>query len=256
MKVLLLLLLLLVPGVVSGPAGAASSDPPPVLDSVVSGLADACLERAQTAVTAELRAELQTQIAALQTQQTSDHQRLRGQLATVEEQLGAAQRQLEQLLAAVRWDESRASTTASPPPVTTTTARPRVCPANWLRRGNRCYMVSPSKATWLEADQACGRFDSRARLASIHHYNKDDIGRLPKDRNEHNVWIGLHRLSGGNSWGWIDGTPVDYTNWKRGEPNNFFWMEDCVTMYTAGPWLWNDRSCSDRHTFVCQFALY
>ena len=50
------------------------------------------------------------------------------------------------------------------------------------------------------------------------------------------VWIGAVRHGPGNGpgadhWHWSSGEPWSYTNWCRGEPNNFQGMEDCVQMY-------------------------
>eukprot|EP00058_Branchiostoma_floridae_P004028 XP_002589516.1 hypothetical protein BRAFLDRAFT_88387 [Branchiostoma floridae] len=48
------------------------------------------------------------------------------------------------------------------------------------------------------------------------------------------VWIGLRK--DGGSWKWRDGSPVTYSNWNPGEPNNYDgWIiatEACVAMYS------------------------
>ena len=45
-------------------------------------------------------------------------------------------------------------------------------------------------------------------------------------------WIGLSTLSTTSSLSfvWSDGSPVSYTNWNSGEPNNFYGQENCVEM--------------------------
>jgi hypothetical protein len=43
-------------------------------------------------------------------------------------------------------------------------------------------------------------------------------------------WIGLSTLSTNSGFVWSDGSPVSYTNWNAGEPNNFLGQENCVEM--------------------------
>ena len=46
------------------------------------------------------------------------------------------------------------------------------------------------------------------------------------------VWIGLSDRVTENYFQWDEGVPVTYTNWGRGEPNNFNNLnEDCVGMW-------------------------
>lgn len=56
------------------------------------------------------------------------------------------------------------------------------------------------------------------------------------------LWIGLHRKASGGPFSWVDGTPVDYTDWYSNEPNNSNGKEDCAQMRwdPAAPGTWND----------------
>ncbi|PIO72369.1 hypothetical protein TELCIR_05710 [Teladorsagia circumcincta] len=44
------------------------------------------------------------------------------------------------------------------------------------------------------------------------------------------AWIGLRQANYPQSkeWTWTDGTPVDYTNWKSGQPDNANGKEQCA----------------------------
>ena len=120
----------------------------------------------------DLRALLQRgqqQIADLQARQASDQQRLQGQLTAVKEQLTVNQRQLQQLLSTIQ---------RQLPPVPPAAGD---CPRNWIRTGSSCYLMSPTKATWLEAHQACAAFGPRARLVSIQWDSKSHILRMVSD---------------------------------------------------------------------------
>ena len=74
-------------------------------------------------------------------------------------------------------------------------------------------------------------------------------------------WIGLKRNVTGDFSVWHDDTPLTYTNWLPGEPNNLarFAPELCVVMSIADAALadkpkWNDANCNNAFNFVCQFC--
>ena len=138
------------------------------------------------------------------------------------------------------------------------------CPEHWLRYDDGCYLIPDEKRTWMVAHHACARLDRRARLASIHRDNIQDVaGVLDMAPEASEVWIGLVRVSSDPStFGWIDGTPFDVSNWSPGEPNNAHQniSEDCVHLQGAGfdekgRYKWNDISCSKKFNFLCQINL-
>ena len=43
-------------------------------------------------------------------------------------------------------------------------------------------------------------------------------------------WIGLNTISVATGFVWSDGTPVNYANWAKGEPNNANGGESCGEM--------------------------
>ena len=53
-----------------------------------------------------------------------------------------------------------------------------------------------------------------------------------------------------NSWVWSDGTPLDYTNWLTGQPDNWNNNEKCAHMSSSHKW--NDNTCGDQRAFVCK----
>lgn len=57
------------------------------------------------------------------------------------------------------------------------------------------------------------------------------------------AWIGLNDYSTEGTFVWADGTPVGYTNWSSGEPNDWYFGnpgEDAVHLDGAGGW--NDHN--------------
>src|SRR5690554_3861010 len=59
------------------------------------------------------------------------------------------------------------------------------------------------------------------------------------------IWIGLNDEDVEGTFVWYDQSPVTYTNWAPGEPNNSGGNEDCVQIYPTGssPGMWNDLNC-------------
>ena len=139
---------------------------------------------------------------------------------------------------------------------------PPSCPEHWLRYDDSCYLLQREQGTWMAANHKCALLDRRARLASIHHDNIQHITDiLNTTKGAWRSWIGLVRISSDPStFGWIDGTPFDVSNWSPGEPNNANNTEDCVHLQGVvygekERYKWTDVSCSDTIRFLCQINL-
>ncbi len=66
-------------------------------------------------------------------------------------------------------------------------------------------------------------------------------------------WIGLNVLnktSGSGSFQWSDNSPVSFTNWNTGQPDNFNNVEECAEMGSTG--LWSDTNCYVIRGFICK----
>ncbi|XP_067256884.1 C-type mannose receptor 2-like [Chanodichthys erythropterus] len=59
------------------------------------------------------------------------------------------------------------------------------------------------------------------------------------------VWIGLKKTSV-DEWQWSSGEPALYLNWSTGQPDGR--DEECAVMKNGQ---WNDYSCSNSQTFIC-----
>ncbi|KAG6922175.1 C-type lectin domain family 4 member G [Chelydra serpentina] len=112
-----------------------------------------------------------------------------------------------------------------------------ICPAGWLLNAGNCYYFSTVRKYWSYAKQACK--DQGAELIIIDNPQKQEF--LTKNANGKQYWIGLHDVGNEGTFIWVDDSPVSYSNWARGEPNNFGSGEDCVMMFKDGKW--NDATC-------------
>ena len=77
-----------------------------------------------------------------------------------------------------------------------------------------------------------------------------------RDERFRTYWIGLSNPDSGGRWEWASGAPLTYTNWHRGEPNNFLgdeayvainWHWPCGRTTVVGTW--NDTALGGLHCF-------
>lgn len=104
------------------------------------------------------------------------------------------------------------------------------------------YFLNPQSMTGSQAQafaQSLG-----ANLVSIQSLAENQC--LINDLNSKNqggvIWIGFNDENVEGVFEWYDGSPVTYTNWAPGEPNNSGGNEDCVQIYPNGSW--NDLPCN------------
>lgn len=121
-------------------------------------------------------------------------------------------------------------------------------------------MPSPSGGTlaycFQDRNYAAAEFDCVAQgghLVSIHDQATQDevrdtaFGLLPG-----NWWIGLSDNALEGTFVWSDNTPLDYTAWAGGEPNNAGGNENCAHLWEAAGGQWNDNVCAQTMKYVCR----
>ena len=64
-------------------------------------------------------------------------------------------------------------------------------------------------------------------------------------------WIGIHDPTEGTFVYASDGSPVEYTNWGEGQPNNSG-DEDCVEIGYISNDSWNDDKCDTPLGLICE----
>ncbi len=71
---------------------------------------------------------------------------------------------------------------------------------------------------------------------------------------ENNVWIGLQDKAHNENWShWNSGAPVEYSNWRYDQPDNYEGEQYCgelVNVWMNGKW--TDNNCNWRNKFVCE----
>ncbi|CAH1785530.1 unnamed protein product [Owenia fusiformis] len=116
--------------------------------------------------------------------------------------------------------------------------------------------TGPWGLTWRGARNWC--MANGGDLASIHSKEETDfiLSVWPQDTDWWDWWIGLNELDLSGGYKWSDGSPLDYENWAKGEPNDWKGHELCSELrYARGRILkgqWNDQVCSFIRGFICK----
>nr|XP_006132086.1 C-type lectin domain family 4 member G isoform X1 [Pelodiscus sinensis] len=122
-----------------------------------------------------------------------------------------------------------------------------ICPANWLLYAGTCYYFSTERKHWSYAKQACT--DQGGQLIIIDNEQEQEF--LAKNAKGKQYWIGLHDINNEGTFIWVDNNPLSYSNWNRGEPNDYGGGEDCVMMFRDGKW--NDMPCAaSEEGWICE----
>jgi hypothetical protein len=103
---------------------------------------------------------------------------------------------------------------------------------------------------------AAAEFDCVAQggqLVSIHDQaTQDEVRDTAYALAYTNWWIGLSDVALEGTFVWSDNTPLDYTSWAGGEPNNAGGNENCGHLWDAAGGQWNDIPCDVNMPYVCR----
>jgi hypothetical protein len=68
------------------------------------------------------------------------------------------------------------------------------------------------------------------------------------------TWIGLTDVKSEGTYVWADGTPMTYSNWYSGQPNNWMGEENCVRLWkwVGGTFQWGDYFCVEPKNYICE----
>lgn len=151
----------------------------------------------------------------------------------------------------------RWATGVTPPPKPTTTVAPQ-CPEDWSASDQRnvCFKVFTKpyeKKSWADAQSFCRAIGGD--LASITSLKESrGLQRYLKNSGitSTHLWLGLNYLNPDDGFAWSDGSPLGYTNWAYGEPNNYNEIEHCGELNPSYRMNWNDVHCDDLYYWLCQ----
>ena len=120
-----------------------------------------------------------------------------------------------------------------------------VPPPPWPSPPPPVYTLMNEALSWSDANAAC--LAAGLQLATVLSAAENALLLTAAAGNK--VWIGGTDAASEGTWKWSStGTPLSYTNWYSGEPNNYQGNEDCV--HFSGKW--NDVNCARKFKFVCE----
>ncbi|XP_073480450.1 CD209 antigen-like protein C [Aquarana catesbeiana] len=122
------------------------------------------------------------------------------------------------------------------------------CPADWIPIGSKCYYFQETMDTWERSQEGCAKNYSVFLTLK----NKDELEFLQPFIVGDRYWIGLRRdTQNSDRWLWVDGTPLTFSLWEKGEPNNLGGHENCIEL-RKNIWLLNDYPCDDKKRSICE----
>uniref|UniRef100_A0A914E4A7 C-type lectin domain-containing protein n=1 Tax=Acrobeloides nanus TaxID=290746 RepID=A0A914E4A7_9BILA len=146
------------------------------------------------------------------------------------------------------------------------TSNPCVNGWHYYKSKNKCFQTVIKALSHSQAIKTCEELNST--LASIHSVEENDfiVDIIPLTPGLHNYgfWIGLVDYNRSGNWTWLDGSPTDYLNWGKRDPNYSVWPWfgsyekkipyniACTVIYIDGtdPWIiqsvsqqWTDEIC-------------
>ncbi|XP_073509982.1 C-type lectin lectoxin-Thr1-like isoform X2 [Phyllobates terribilis] len=141
------------------------------------------------------------------------------------------------------------------------------CPHGWTLIRSNCYFFSSNSETWERSKELCA--EKNGILIAIKNEIEMDLAKhlqglslevaelrqhfsLLKNIKQNNYWLGLKRNPEDiEMWEWTDGSPLTFSAWNTGEPNNDKNNEHCGEI--MGPvQLWNDLPCTQKRKFLCK----
>ena len=109
------------------------------------------------------------------------------------------------------------------------------------------YTLMSDALSWGDASAAC--LAAGLQLATVQSAAQNALLLTAAAGNV--VWIGGTDAASEGAWVWSpSNTPLSYTKWNSGEPNNANGGEDCLMVNNVGQW--NDDWCTSKRKYVCQ----
>ena len=115
------------------------------------------------------------------------------------------------------------------------------------------YQFCWTPLSWTEARDQCEEWSYA--LVTINDEDEENFLDSVLSSNEFDdMWIGYNDRGESNEddFTWTGAPGSDYENWYEDEPNNYGGNEDCVEKRVDFDYKWNDRSCEQDVSFICE----
>uniref|UniRef100_A0A914XKS1 Uncharacterized protein n=1 Tax=Plectus sambesii TaxID=2011161 RepID=A0A914XKS1_9BILA len=131
------------------------------------------------------------------------------------------------------------------------------CPEGWRISEvipNKCYYVTDQKKIWFEAEVFCRNAQPNAHLTSItsafENANVDAVATSTLNGSAcEQYWIGGNDIAQTGKFTWMDGSPLQYTNWAPGQPDS---TQHCVSSAALKAGQWKTENCGIDNCIICE----
>ncbi|XP_013907143.1 PREDICTED: pulmonary surfactant-associated protein A-like [Thamnophis sirtalis] len=113
---------------------------------------------------------------------------------------------------------------------------------------DKIFTTNGKRVVLDEIIQAC-QLSGGSIAKPMNKKENDAIMQIVKEQNQY-TYLGIKESSVPGTFEYFDETPVNYTNWRRYEPNGKG-SENCVEMQTDGSWI--DKKCNQYRLIICEF---
>ncbi|XP_034536197.1 secretory phospholipase A2 receptor [Notolabrus celidotus] len=132
-----------------------------------------------------------------------------------------------------------------------------VCPSMWVKFGHGCYTFEPviQKLTFEEAREHCRQRVNTSDVLTVESETESRfiLEQLWTSGYLHqSVWLGMYLNIDTDSLSWVDGSPMDYTNWPTKPPDSKMLTADACFTTRVVDGLWHLALCHERLGFVCK----
>ncbi|KAK6489457.1 mannose-binding protein C-like isoform X1 [Huso huso] len=117
----------------------------------------------------------------------------------------------------------------------------------WSRSGNTFFGTMKVSATFEDGLKFCTGVGGQ--IATPRNQAEND-GLRDIAKQVGNVFIGVNDRRREGVFEELNGKPIAFSKWQRGEPNNDKGEEDCVVLVSDG--MWNDVQCGTSNIIVCE----
>ena len=125
---------------------------------------------------------------------------------------------------------------------------------NWFKIDQECHFISTEKLSFHSALEKCRSADN-FDLVSIHSSSKNNeiYGAIRGvESSISRFLVGLKEVSSSDGgYKWTDSTPLDFTSWAAGQPNDQNGGQKCVLIDKLRNGQWEDVNCGLSEGYIC-----
>ncbi|NWU65922.1 SFTPA protein, partial [Pterocles burchelli] len=114
--------------------------------------------------------------------------------------------------------------------------------------GEKILASNGKEVDFASALKSCEEAGGTLATPMSEEENKAVLG-VVKQYNRY-AYLGIKEGETSGQFDYINGTPLNYTNWQKNEPNGKG-TEKCVEMYTDGSW--SNKKCNLYRLTICEF---